>query len=115
MVFDKFKRLIKFNNEDYWYDDENRYFYVPNTNNQIKITAFQALVIIGDFTVLEWSAEDIFNTCDWETDVKLKDIEIFISKYSEGLMDKVIAWICDNNIECSNEDKFDYLAKYNLK
>ena len=115
MVFDKFKRLIKFNNENYWYDDENQYFYVLNTNNQIKITAFQALVIIGDFTVLEWSAEDIFNTCDWETDVKLKDIEIFISKYSEGLMDKVIAWICDNNIECSNEDKFDYLAKYNLK
>ena len=34
MVFDKFKRLIKFNNENYWYDDENQYFYVPNTNNQ---------------------------------------------------------------------------------
>lgn len=110
----EFKKIIKLNNNHYWYDKDNRCFYVPEKKDKINITAFQALIIIGDFTVLKWDAKDIYNTCKWEPEVTLNSVKLFISKYSDGLLDEVIAWICDNDIECNDEDKFEYLSKYNL-
>ncbi|MDO5824351.1 hypothetical protein [Methanobrevibacter sp.] len=114
MIFDKFKKIIKLNNNHYWYDLKGKFFYIPETKDYINITAFQALIILGDFLVLKWDAEDIFNTCDWSNDVDLDNVKLFISKYSEGLLDEVLEWICDNNIECNDENKLDYLSKYNL-
>ena len=96
-------------NNGYWYNISKKYFYIPNTSYVIKITAEEALIIIDDVNLFNWSSYQIFNKTIWKSDINHNLIDVFIREYKRGLLDNVLNWICDNNIECSNVNKEDYL------
>ena len=113
MVFDKFG--LELNRKHFWYDVKNKFFYIPNSDIKIKISAQEALVVIGSYTTFLWDAKKIAQRFMWDSNVNEQLISYFLDEYSKGHLEKVIAWICDNNIECQNKDKFEYLARYNSK
>ena len=92
---------------------QKKIFYVPNENKFIKITAKEALLIIDDVNLFKWNSYKIFNKTNWRNNITHKIIDVFIREYKQGLFDDVLEWICDNNIECNNENKKDYLYSLN--
>lgn len=97
----------------YWYNELKKYFYVPNENKFIKISAKEVLVIIVYVNLLNWNSYKIFNKTIWKSDITQRIIDVFIREYQQGLFDDVLEWICDNDIECNNADKTNYLYSFN--
>ena len=113
MVFEESE--FKGNKNQFWYDIEKKCFFLSDTDIKIKISAGESLVIIGASTRFLWDIKTISQRIIWASPIDERIISNFLDEYSSGHLEEVIAWICDNNIECSNKDKFDYLARYNVK
>lgn len=116
-IFNIFKKKDEIS--DFWYeagsrfDVRSRYFYVPNTDLKINITASDALRIIHEYKTFKyWDAQDIFSRGFWESNLDAYIIDDFINYHKKGLFDYAIAWICDNDIECHDKDKFEYLSNH---
>lgn len=108
-IFNIFKKKDEI--ADFWYDKGRRYFYVPNTDLIIDISVSEALRIIYEYKTFKYlDARDIFSQGFWKSNLDVPIIDDFINYHKCGLFDYALAWICDNNIECYNEDKFEYLS-----
>lgn len=108
-IFNIFKKKDEI--ADFWYDNGRRYFYVPNTDLIIDISASDALRIIYEYKTFKYlDARDIFSQGFWKSNLDTHIIDDFINYHKNGLFDYALAWICDNDIECYNEDKFEYLS-----
>lgn len=113
-IFNIFKKKDEIS--DFWYENGSRYFYVPNTDLKINISASDALRIIYEYKTFKyWDAQDIFSRGFWKSNLDIDIIEDFINYHKKGLFDYALAWICDNDIECNNEDKFEYLSNPKFK
>lgn len=106
-IFNIFKKKNEIS--DFWYEVESRYFYMPNTDIKINITASEALRIIHEYKTFKYlDAQDIFNQGFWKSNLDADIIEDFINYHKKGLFDNVITWIRDNDIAGHEEDEFEY-------